>query len=85
MWILIVTGPLGFWYSAWRQRSSVSAICFATALTMGLVPGVLGDVNRGELVGGEAWFPIALAFLVGLSAAPGINRLGQVWARARAT
>lgn len=81
MWLLLITGPLGFWYSARRQKARGEAVTFATGVALGLLPGAWYDwyANRG-LNGGEVWFPVLLAFLIGLTFAPtfiGIRRLGK--------
>ena len=81
MWLLLITGPLGFWYSARRQKAKAEAVTFATGVALGLAPGAWYDwyANRG-LNGSEVWFPVVLAFLIGLTFAPafiGIRRLGR--------
>jgi hypothetical protein len=71
MWVLVLSGPVGLWYSARHQHAGGEALTLSTGFSFGLVPWAFYDwyVLRG-LNQGEIWFPIALAFLVGLTLAP---------------
>jgi hypothetical protein len=71
MWLLAVTGPASLWYATRRQRAAVEALSLALGLALGLLPWAIRDwASRAGLNGDEIWFPVVLAFLLGLTLGP---------------
>jgi hypothetical protein len=78
MWVLMATGPLALWYAARRQRAVAESISIGLGVAGGLTPWAIHEwLVRESLNSNEVWFPVVLAFLLGVTISPALVGLGR--------
>lgn len=69
VWLFLVGGSLGLVYATRKGRVG-AAVTLALSIAGGLTPGAIYDWHSDRLHGSELWFPLSLAFLLGLMISP---------------